>query len=120
MLYALELAVLGRIIFDNCLKSKFKLGLPSKVYNGIGLLVIVIGTLFFILSYAGLFMFDLHTNFCLVDKLSQDIVNRTEAEQCVIAEFDLKLNLFLLGGFAAIIILIGNTLQSIPNNGNRK
>ncbi len=118
LIFILEFAVLGRIIIDNYVRHKIRPIALVKVYNIIGFNATMIGTSIYLLSYADLFMFDTQTDLCMVAELSQDIVNQTKAMDCITKGHDLRLDLFLWGGIAAII-LMGNIFLSVQNYKNK-
>ncbi|WP_428324362.1 hypothetical protein [Nitrosopumilus sp.] len=115
LIYILEFAVLGRILSDNFLRERVTSTTLVRAYNLIGFNATMIGTAIYLISYAGLFMFDTQTDLCMVAELSQDIVNQTKALDCVTKGNDLRLDLFLWGGIAITIILMGNIFLAIQN-----
>lgn len=119
MIYLLEFAVLARVIIHNHLKKK-TYTVISKNLPIIGSFVVIFGTFAYLISYGGLFMFEESTDQCLAAYIAQKTNVTDEVFNCVYKDHDFKLNLFLFGGIASIVIMIASVLQTSNQNlGNK-
>ncbi len=77
-----------------------------------GILLVVFGTLFYLIPYTLLFVLDDYTSLCIVDRVAQEPINKDSLIKCVTDGHDTKLLMFDIGVITSILIVIGNVLVS--------
>lgn len=113
------LLILGQVLAKIHLKGRFTIS--RRTSSIIAITVTIIVTQLSLVSYAGLFMHSTYTDICLGDAVTQEPINKTRVEQCVIGGNDMQLKLFLLGGIATTILVFVQIWQlSRDANDNKK